>query len=89
MEIWAIAARDEVISKVVRDFYRGYVDHVCAFVQRAQPALSPEACRAKAETFVALIEGASLLRSGIAGHRSDRTDTELAATAVALLVGAR
>ncbi|KUL53977.1 TetR family transcriptional regulator [Streptomyces sp. NRRL F-4489] len=85
VEVWALAARDDEIAEVVRAFYRKYVAHVEAFVQQGRPEWSAEFCRARAETFVALVEGAALMRSGIAGSRSGAMDTQLAQQAVQLL----
>lgn len=85
VEVWALAARDDEIAAVVREFYRKYVAHVEAFVQQGRPEWSAELCRARAETFVALVEGAALMRSGIAGSRSGAMDTQLAQQAVQLL----
>lgn len=85
VEVWALAARDEDIAVVVREFYRKYVAHVEAFVRQGRPDWPGAFCRARAETFVALVEGAALLRSGIAGSRSDAMDAQLAWCAVQLL----
>ncbi|MER5782601.1 TetR/AcrR family transcriptional regulator [Streptomyces mobaraensis] len=85
VEVWALAARDEAIAEAVRAFYRRYADHVAAYVRALRPEWSAEHCRVRAETFVALVEGASLLRSGIAGHRSAATDAYLVEAAVRLL----
>ncbi|MET8676611.1 TetR/AcrR family transcriptional regulator [Streptomyces sp. NPDC004647] len=85
VEVWALAARDDDIAAVVREFYRKYVTHVETFVQQGRPDWSGEFCRARAETFVALVEGAALMRSGIAGSRSTAMDAQLAEHAVQLL----
>ncbi|MFD8547410.1 TetR/AcrR family transcriptional regulator [Streptomyces sp. NPDC059649] len=85
VEVWALAARDDEIATVVREFYRKYVAHVEAYVQQGRPDWSGEFCRARAETFVALVEGAALMRSGIAGSRSSAMDEQLAQFAVQLL----
>ncbi|MER6946450.1 TetR/AcrR family transcriptional regulator [Nonomuraea sp. NPDC000554] len=87
VEVWALAARDEDINAVVREFYGRYVGHVEAFVQRQRPGWPAETCRARAETFVALVEGASLMRSGIAGSRSAAMDAQLVQFAAELLRG--
>jgi AcrR family transcriptional regulator len=85
VEVWALAARDDDTARVVREFYRKYVTHVAALVQLNRPEWPADVCRARAETFVALVEGAALLRSGIAGTRSAAMDDELARQAVRLL----
>ncbi|WP_052230057.1 TetR/AcrR family transcriptional regulator [Streptomyces sp. CT34] len=85
VEVWALAARDDEIAAVVREFYRKYVAHVEAYVQQGRPEWSAELCRARAETFVALVEGAALMRSGIAGSRSGAMDAQIARQAVQLL----
>ncbi|MGX2992736.1 TetR/AcrR family transcriptional regulator [Streptomyces sp. JNUCC 64] len=86
-ELWALAALDETVATAVRAFYTTYREEVAAHIQRGAPALPAEECRARAEVFVMLVEGASLFRSGIAGHRAPRTDTRLTETAAALLRG--
>ncbi|MFI1204583.1 TetR/AcrR family transcriptional regulator [Streptomyces sp. BHT-5-2] len=85
VEVWALAARDDEIAAVVREFYLKYVAHVEAYVQQGRPEWSADFCRARAETFVALVEGAALMRSGIAGSRSGAMDEQLARQAVQLL----
>ncbi|MFF7792953.1 TetR family transcriptional regulator [Streptomyces sp. NPDC007991] len=85
VEVWALAARDDDTAQVVREFYRKYVTHVAALVRLNRPEWTADFCRARAETFVALVEGAALLRSGIAGTRSAATDADLARQAVRLL----
>ncbi|KNB53990.1 TetR/AcrR family transcriptional regulator [Streptomyces caatingaensis] len=85
VELWALAARDEDVAEVVRAFYGTYVGHVEAFLRRLRPERTAAFCRARAETFVALLEGAALLRSGIAGKRSGAVDAHLAEQAVRLL----
>ncbi|MFC9885253.1 TetR/AcrR family transcriptional regulator [Streptomyces libani] len=85
VEVWALAARDAEIAAVVREFYRKYVAQVEAFVRYGRPDWPDELCRARAETFVALVEGAALLRSGIAGCRSAAMDEQLVRCAVQLL----
>ncbi|MEV4744127.1 TetR/AcrR family transcriptional regulator [Streptomyces sp. NPDC049555] len=87
VEVWALAARDEDIAPVVRAFYRTYVAHVEDFVRRCRPDLPAGDRRARAETFVALLEGAALMRSGIAGTRSAALDRHLVRQAVRLLTG--
>ncbi|MFH8896601.1 TetR/AcrR family transcriptional regulator [Streptomyces coeruleorubidus] len=85
VEVWALAARDDDTARVVREFYQRYVTHVAALVRLNRPEWPADLCRARAETFVALAEGAALLRSGIAGTRSAAMDAELARQAVRLL----
>ncbi|MFI1968407.1 TetR family transcriptional regulator [Streptomyces cinnamoneus] len=86
-EVWALAARDEAVATVVRDFYDGYRSHVADYVGSRQPGLPEDVRRVRADVFVMLVEGAALFRSGIAGHRRESTDTELVTRAVALLEG--
>lgn len=85
VEIWALAARDKTIAAVVREFYRGYTEHVAEFIRGRHPDLPAGIRRARAETFVGLMEGVSLIRSDIAGTPSTATDNEITRTAVALL----
>ncbi|MBG0821526.1 TetR/AcrR family transcriptional regulator [Planomonospora sp. ID91781] len=86
-EIWALAAHDGSVAAEVRAFYRDYTGHVAEFVRSRDPGLPPHLCRARAETFVMLIEGASLFRSGVAAEASAATDAELTGLATALLGG--
>lgn len=86
VEVWALAARDDDVAAVVRAFYRTYTGHVAAFLRQVRPDRTAAFCRARAETFVALIEGAALMRSGITGTRSEATDAQLAEQAVGLLL---
>ncbi|GAA0432713.1 TetR/AcrR family transcriptional regulator [Streptomyces luteireticuli] len=85
VEIWALAARDDDVAEVVRAFYRTYVAQVEAFLRQMRPERTAAHCRARAETFVALVEGAALMRSGIAGRRSEETDARITEQAVRLL----
>ncbi|WP_445398711.1 TetR/AcrR family transcriptional regulator [Streptomyces sp. LE64] len=84
-ELWALAALDETVAVAVRAFYTAYRDQVAAHLGGRRPDLPADECRARAEVFVMLVEGASLFRSGVAAHRSARTDATLIATAAALL----
>lgn len=86
-EVWALAAGEESVAAVVRAFYRDYRDRVAAFVAARSPGLTPEECRARAQVFLMLVEGASLFRSGLAGERDPAADEELVRTARALLAG--
>lgn len=87
VELWALAARDEAVAVVVRDFYRQYADLLADRVRTHAPGLPPEERRARAEVFIALIEGSSLLRSGVAGAPSAAADALIARTALGLLTG--
>ncbi len=84
-EVWALAARDELIAEVVRDFYAIYQDRVAEVIRARNPEVSPEISRANARIFAMLIEGASLFRSGIAGSADRVTDEVLIVTAAGLL----
>ncbi|GLF94956.1 TetR/AcrR family transcriptional regulator [Streptomyces yaizuensis] len=86
-ELWALAARDESVATAVRAFYRQYVDLVADRIATHAPGLPPPERRARAEVFIALVEGASLMRSGIAGTPSAATDALISGTALAILTG--
>jgi len=77
VEIWAMAAADEEIAEVLRDFYRQYAHYVELVVQRAQPELAAEVRQAKAHSVVAIFEGAAIVSAGFAGLRSEGSDTSL------------
>ncbi|MFI5527897.1 TetR/AcrR family transcriptional regulator [Kitasatospora sp. NPDC051853] len=87
VELWALAAGDEAVAAAVRAFYADYVRLVAGQIGSRRPELPVAECLARAETFVALVEGASLFRSGVAGRASAETDRQLVRTARALLEG--
>ncbi|WP_433664841.1 TetR/AcrR family transcriptional regulator [Nocardia sp. CA-128927] len=84
-ELWALAGHDDGVGAVLREFYQSYRSHVADGLRTGNPELPEDLRAARAEVFMILIEGASLFRSGIAGARSEATDTVLVATAAALL----
>ncbi|MFD3803125.1 TetR/AcrR family transcriptional regulator [Streptomyces sp. NPDC058611] len=87
VELWALAARDEAVAAAVRTFYGRYADLVAEQVRLHLPGLPEQERRARAEAFIALLEGSALMRSGIAGNASPATDSLIAQTAYALLSG--
>ncbi|OYD67161.1 TetR/AcrR family transcriptional regulator [Rhodococcus sp. OK302] len=87
VEVWSLASVDTEIAAVVRDFYRQYVAHVARIVARAQPDLDSVALRGRAESVVSVLEGSSVLRSGIADLRSESTDAILVQTLQYLIHG--
>ena len=74
VEIWAMAASDAEIATVLRDFYAHYSGYVEVIVDRAQPGLEASARQAKANSVVALFEGAAIVSAGFAGLRTEGTD---------------
>ncbi|MGW4650034.1 TetR/AcrR family transcriptional regulator [Kitasatospora sp. NPDC004289] len=87
VELWALAARDEAVAAAVRAFYADYGRLVAGQIGGWRPELPVAECLARAEAFVALIEGASLFRSGVAGRSSAGTDGQLLSAARLLLLG--
>ncbi|MDD0858606.1 TetR/AcrR family transcriptional regulator [Arthrobacter alpinus] len=77
VEIWAMAASDDAIAAVLRDFYSQYAEYVQLIVKRAQPEMETATQQARANSIVALFEGAALVSAGFAGLRSPGTDNEL------------
>ncbi|ALO66511.1 hypothetical protein AS189_08430 [Arthrobacter alpinus] len=77
VEIWAMAASDDAIAAVLRDFYSQYAEYVQLIVKRAQPEMETATQQARANSLVALFEGAALVSAGFAGLRSPGTDNEL------------
>lgn len=77
VEIWAMAASDDAIAAVLRDFYSHYAEYVQLIVKRAQPEMETATQQARANSLVALFEGAALVSAGFAGLRSPGTDNEL------------
>ncbi|MBN7439427.1 TetR/AcrR family transcriptional regulator [Mycobacteroides abscessus subsp. abscessus] len=88
-ELWALAGRDEAVAAALTRFYGSYRDMVSEAIGARNPTLAPELCRQRASVFIALIEGASLFRSGIADSLESDTDATLVSTAVALLEDGR
>lgn len=87
VELWALAARDEAVAAAVRGFYGRYADLVAEQVRLHLPDLPEPERRARAEAFIALLEGSALMRSGIAGNASAATDSLISRTAYTLLAG--
>ncbi|MEV5837501.1 hypothetical protein [Nocardia sp. NPDC052112] len=85
VEIWAIAAAEPTIRPVVTEFYSEYVRQVTEFIRARRPRCAENTARACAETFVALMEGAASMRSGVAAQRSEATDQVVREIAIALL----
>lgn len=77
VEIWAMAASDEEIAAVLREFYREYLRYVELVIGRAQAGLAPDARRARAHSVVTIFEGAAIMSAGFAGLRSAGTDKVL------------
>ncbi|MFD3682239.1 TetR/AcrR family transcriptional regulator [Streptomyces sp. NPDC058613] len=85
VELWALAARDEAVATAVRAFYGRYADLVAEQIRLHLPGLPEADRRARAEAFIALLEGSALMRSGIAGTPSPATDALISRTAFALV----
>lgn len=77
VEIWAMAASDDAIAAVLRDFYGQYAQYVQLLVKRAQPGLETSAQQARANSVVALFEGAVIVSASFAGLWSPGTDNEI------------
>ncbi|RJO70917.1 TetR family transcriptional regulator [Nocardia panacis] len=76
-ELWALASRDETVAAAVREFYRAYQEQVAQVVRARRPELSADACAARARVFTAVLEGASLFRTGIAAEADAGSDAVL------------
>jgi hypothetical protein len=87
VEVWAIAAADQEVAVVVRDFYAQYIAHVERAVACAQPDLDAADLGAAAQTIVSLLEGSAILRSGITGRKSKASDRKLVDTLQYLIHG--
>ncbi|WP_461030737.1 TetR/AcrR family transcriptional regulator, partial [Streptomyces sparsus] len=86
VELWALAARDETVAAVVRDFYREYADRLVTQLALHLGELGEAERRSRAEVFIALMEGTALLRSGVAGTAGAATDELVRRTALAVLL---
>ncbi|GAA3760497.1 TetR/AcrR family transcriptional regulator [Salinactinospora qingdaonensis] len=87
VEIWALAASDREAATAVRGFYRTYTEMVADHIGRLCPYLTPRSRWARAHVFIALLEGAALMRSGIAADATEAGDAHLRRTALVLLSG--
>lgn len=87
VELWALAARDEDVAVAVRAFYRQYADLLADRIRTHAPGVPQEEQHARAEVFIALIEGSTLMRSGVAGTASTATDALISRTALGILTG--
>ncbi|WP_092804563.1 TetR/AcrR family transcriptional regulator [Rhodococcus globerulus] len=87
VEVWALSAADEEVSVVVRDFYAQYIANVERVVVCTQPDLDAAGRTATAQTIVSLLEGSAVLRSGIAGRKSEDSDRALVSTLQYLIHG--
>ncbi|TFC86353.1 TetR/AcrR family transcriptional regulator [Cryobacterium sp. TMT4-31] len=77
VEIWAMAASDEEIAAVLREFYSEYVRYVERVIERARPGLARGARRARAHSVVTIFEGVVIMSAGFAGQRPTGTDMVL------------
>ena len=77
VEIWAMAAADDEIAAVLRNFYKEYAQQVQLIVKRAQPGMEAGTQQARANSIVALFEGAAIVSAGFAGLQSPGTDNQL------------
>jgi AcrR family transcriptional regulator len=84
LALWSFAAHDDVLRAALAGFYARYVEHVvdtCAtFSQHPRRALQQ-----RARVAVALLEGSSLFRSGVAGALDTEDDAVLLRTLLDLL----
>ncbi|MFE4194302.1 TetR family transcriptional regulator [Paenarthrobacter sp. NPDC056912] len=81
LEIWALASSDEQAAVALRAFYVLYAEHVRDLVRRARPELGGSQQAGIANAIVSLFEGAAVMRSDIAGLRTDDADRALIRTA--------
>lgn len=84
LSLWSFAAHDEILRKAVSSFYAKYVEHIVAAFVGCGHADLPH----RARVAVALLEGASLFRSGVAGILDAGDDAVLQRTLLHLLTGA-
>lgn len=81
LALWSFAAHDDELRAAVSSFYVRYVEQVIAAFAGCGPADLPQ----RARVAVALIEGASLFRSGVAGGLDPAEDALLQRTLLQLL----
>jgi AcrR family transcriptional regulator len=84
LSLWSFAAHDEILRKAVSSFSAQYVEQIVAAFVGCGPADLPH----RARVAVALLEGASLFRSGVAGLLDAGDDAVLQRTLHHLLTGA-
>lgn len=61
-ELWALAAREESIARIMDDYYDTYLQQVTDAIREISPDMPKRRAQRHAGAIVALIEGASLLR---------------------------
>ncbi|ABF91391.1 transcriptional regulator, TetR family [Myxococcus xanthus DK 1622] len=69
-ELWALAARDEMVADALAVFYAGFRAGVVALLRELAPGLSPSRLERRAALVVAFLEGLSLFRGGGALRRA-------------------
>ncbi len=87
LEIWALAASDELAASALRSFYSQYSGQVQGVVRRGRPDLTEPEISDVAATVVSLFEGAAVTRSDIAGLRTEQGDQAIIRTAQWLIHG--
>jgi AcrR family transcriptional regulator len=84
-ELWAMAAHDDGVAVSVRGFYHRYTELVAEHMVKNRPGVDGVGAWGRARTFVALLEGTSLFRSGVAGTPDAGADAMVRQLAVALI----
>lgn len=87
VEIWALASSDQQAASALRAFYAQYSQHVQGVVRRGRPHLPEQEAAGVAAAIVSLFEGAAVMRSGIAGLRTEQADQTIIRTAQWLIHG--
>ncbi|RZU50145.1 TetR family transcriptional regulator [Krasilnikovia cinnamomea] len=73
-ELWAMAAHDPAVAQAVRGFYDRYLTAVAELISTVAPNVPASTAHARARVFVGLLEGMSLLRSGLIADADGRSD---------------
>ncbi len=76
-DLWAMAAHDDQVAPVVKEFYERYLAAVAEALLIVSPAMSTGEARARGQVILAVLEGSSLFRSGIIGALDPAADEVL------------
>jgi len=74
LALWSLAGTEASVREVLHDFYARFVGEVVALLRLSGSSLGPQDLKQRAQVAVALLEGLSLFRSGVAGHLPKRAE---------------
>lgn len=88
VEIWALAASDDTIATVLREFYGEFTRYVEIVVERGRPGLDAPERQGRARAVVAILEGVVITNGGFTGLKSAEANEYLLDAIVQTVHGA-